>query len=174
MGPRSPANTSQIRPLSIWGLKCFLQASLMFAMVISSCSKGTCSWDPILVYFLLFAWYICIHSLHYYFFRHCAFLSCFLAVSLGSLNSSISPPCSTPTCWRVTLSTVQKQTNVKRAHGFIGRVIDLEAWGGFGSGSAGTREQFTFNFTSNESRSSHGRALPLALFFILFSECTQF
>ena len=61
----------------------------------------------------------------------------------------------------------------KSADGFMG-VICLEAWGGFGSGSARPREQFTFNFTSNESRSSHGRALPLTLFFILFSGFIEF
>ena len=116
--------------------------------------------------FLLFAWYICTHSLHYYFFCHCAFLSCFLAFSLGLLNSSIPPPLRQFDEWLC-------PPYVKRAHGFMG-VICLEAWGGFGSGSARPREQFTFNFTSNESRSPHGRALPLTLFCILFSEFSQF
>ena len=61
----------------------------------------------------------------------------------------------------------------KSVDGFMG-VICLEAWGGFGSGSAWPREQFTFNFTSNIIRSSQGRVLPLTLFFILFSEFIQF
>lgn len=53
-GPRSPASTSQIRFFSIWGLQYFIQASLMFAILHSSFSKGTYSWGPILVYFCCF------------------------------------------------------------------------------------------------------------------------
>ena len=51
---RWPALASQHVANKIRGLKYFIQASLMFAILNSSCSKGTYSWGPFLVYFCCF------------------------------------------------------------------------------------------------------------------------
>lgn len=92
----------------------------MSALVISSCSKGTYSWAPILVYFCclpdIFALICCIT-----FVRRCVFLSCFLTFSLSLLHCSILPP-----FCHADKSHKMVDPN-KHTYGFM-RVIIWEAW----------------------------------------------
>ena len=135
-GPRSPASTSQIKSFSIWGLKYFIQASLMFAILNSSCSKGTYSGAQFSYIFAVFQKHpnSCAVQQSLQKLRSPLLLSCLFSLPFALPHTSATLP-----SWQELLQQITRAwVYGSNLAGRPGR------W--FGSGRARPSEEFKFTF----------------------------